>query len=87
MPTVSVPRPGGRWFKSNPRHQGKDMGSGDAPLQFFGLTTYWLVVRKWPHKELRLPAEEGIGHSIDDIPGTGGVSRAGSYRVYIPPRP
>ena len=40
---VSVPRPGGRRFKSNPRHQGKDKGSIIAPLQFFWITTlgYW----------------------------------------------
>jgi len=45
-----------------------------------------LLPRKWPYKELRLPAQEGIGHSIDDIPDVGGVSRAVSDCDYVPHR-
>jgi len=33
---VSDPWPGGRWFKSNPRHQNKDKESDNAPLRFLG---------------------------------------------------
>ena len=31
---ISVPRPGGRRFKSDPRHQDKAEGSDNAPLRF-----------------------------------------------------
>jgi len=31
---ISVPRPGGRWFKSNPYYQDKDKGNDNAPLQY-----------------------------------------------------
>jgi hypothetical protein len=39
---ISVLQPGGRWFKSNPRHQDKAKGSDNAPLQFLGPTTQML---------------------------------------------
>jgi hypothetical protein len=35
---VYVPRPGGRRFKSCPRHQDRDKGSGNAPLWLPTLT-------------------------------------------------
>jgi len=43
-----------------------------------------LLARKWPYKELRLPAQEGIGYSIDDIPDIGGVSLVQGDYDYVP---
>jgi len=39
---ISVSQPGGRWFKSNIRHQDKAKGSDNAPLQFLWPTTQML---------------------------------------------
>jgi len=44
-----------------------------------------LLARKWPYKELRLPAQEGIGLVVNDVPD---VRRISCLRIgdcdYVP---
>jgi len=85
MPTVSNPRPGGRRFKSCPRHQDKAKGSITAPLSFLGQQP----ISCGPEAEFRrsdLGKAEGGGLNLRETsPRSPTLSLPGSVRLKARP--